>query len=148
MRKMSLKYTHRLTQSQPLPVALDFGILGIMKALLTLTLVIILTGCRGTHRSPASGDEERFARVYARLVMLSASAQADSRPSPARILSDEGMSEDQFRATVAEYNRDPRAWGPLIEKVQRLIEEETAAGNPGESQPDSTSPPGVRPPSR
>jgi hypothetical protein len=119
-----------------------------MKALLPCFLILTLASCRGPHRSSAVSDEDAFTRVYARLVMLSADAEAGARSTPDQILAEEGMSRERFRTIVAELNRDPGKWGDLLGKVQTILEEETAGRvESRQSQTDSAGQ-ALRPPTR
>jgi len=117
--------------------------------LVPLILLLTLAACRTTNRSEGSVDHEKFARVYARLVKISADTQASSRSTPEQVLEDEGMTREEFRKIVADFNRDPQRWGSLIEEVQKIIEAETAAPPSSASSPvDSAAAPGVRQSSR
>ena len=108
-----------------------------MKPLLAAIFLLTLASCRGTNRGAASGDEEKFARVYAMLVITSSDPQAASRTTPEQILADAGMTQEEFRKTVADFNRDPQRWGSFIKKVEKIVEKEIA-------RPDSiSSPPGA-----
>jgi hypothetical protein len=106
-----------------------------MKLFLSAILLVTLSSCRGSNRDASSGGEEKFARVYAMLVMVSSNPQMASSSPPERILADAGMTREEFRKTVAEYNRDPQRWAPFIEKVQKIIEEETARTDSSSSMP-------------
>jgi len=98
-----------------------------MKPLLATLLVLTLASCRGTKGPVGSlSGEDQFVRVYAQLVMASSDPQAASRTSPEQILKDAGMTQEEFRKTVAEYNRDPLRWGGLMEKVEKIVQEEVA----------------------
>jgi len=109
--------------------------LEMMKPLLAAILLVTLSSCRGTNRDATSGDEEKFARVYAMLVMVSSDPQMASRTPPEQILADAGMTREEFRRTVADYNRDPQRWGSLIVKVQKIIDEEIARPDSNSSMP-------------
>jgi hypothetical protein len=113
-----------------------------MKPLLTALFLLTLISCQGTKRPGLSAAEGEFARVYARLVMASSDQNVASGTTPEQILKDAGMTQEEFRKTVAEYNRDPQRWGTLIEKVQKIVEEEVArrmSTQPGAGQPASGS---------
>jgi len=97
-----------------------------MKPIVAAILLLALTSCRGTDRDDAYGDEEKFAQVYARLVVISSNPQPGSGSTPEQVLKDAGMTQEDFRRRVSEYNRDPQRWSALIEKVQKIIEEEVA----------------------
>jgi hypothetical protein len=123
---------------------------GTMRPIVAAILFLTLASCRGTNRADASGDEEKFAQVYARLVLISSDPQAGSGTTPEQILKGAGMTQEEFRRRVAEYNRDPQRWGALIEKVQKIVEEEVARKASPPSSPGviSPSPGGATSPSR
>lgn len=104
-----------------------------MKRLLVAFALLTVASCRDSERPAATGEEEKFVRAYARLVLSASEPRDPSRPTPERVLSDAGMTPEEFRKHVAEYNRDPQRWGPFIEKVQKVVEE--AAASP--AAPDS-----------
>jgi hypothetical protein len=56
------------------------------------------------------------------------------------------MTQEEFRKTVADFNRDPQRWGPFIEKVQKIVEEKIPGG-PATGDGDSTGGQGIRQPS-
>ena len=118
-----------------------------MKPLLAAIFLLTLASCQGTNRSAASGDEEKFARVYATLVIVSSDPQAASGTTPEQILAEAGMTQEEFRKTVADFNRDPQRWVSLIEKVQKIVEEKIPRG-PAAGPGDSTGGQGIRQPSQ
>lgn len=97
-----------------------------MRILLAAILVLALTSCGGAKRESGSGGDEKFARVYAQLVLASSDTQAPSPADPEQILKDAGMTKEEFRKVVAEFNRDPQRWGAFIEKVQKVVDEGVA----------------------
>ena len=100
--------------------------LGTMRPIAAAILLLALTSCRGTNRADTLADEEKFAQVYARLVVISSDPRPGSGSTPEQVLKDAGMTQEEFRRRVSEYNRDPQRWSALIEKVQKIIEEEVA----------------------
>ncbi len=117
--------------------------LGTMRPIVAAILFLTLASCRGTNRADASGDEVKFAQVYARLVLISSDPQAGSSITPEQVLKDAGMTQEEFRRRVAEYNRDPQRWGAFIENVQKIVEEEvTRKASPPSSRGDTSSSPG------
>lgn len=113
--------------------------------------LLMVASCTNPDPPAAEGDQEKFARVFARLVMASAITQGPTEENPQRVLADENMSPDEFRALVAEYNRDPARWEALIKEVRRIVEERTApqpsSAIPGDTTSrggTSTTPGGVR----
>jgi len=97
-----------------------------MRPIVAAILLLALTSCRGTNRADAYADEEKFAQVYARLVVISSDPQPGPGNTPEQVLIDAGMTQEEFRRRVSEYNREPQRWSALIEKVQKIIEEEVA----------------------
>jgi len=120
-----------------------------MRLLPTAAALLVLVSCRGTDAPAPSGDEEKFARVYAKLVVMSSNPAASPRSTPEQVLADEQMTAEEFRKIVADYNRDPRRWESVIEKVQKIVEDEvTRSAAPDASLRDSTAAAGIRQPSR
>lgn len=109
-----------------------------MKLLVTAVFLLTLASCQGTSRPTPSVDEEKFARVFATLVMISSNPRASAPSTPEEVLKEANMTREEFRKIVADYNRDPQKWGSVIEKVQKIVEEEVArsvssASSPGDS---------------
>jgi hypothetical protein len=120
-----------------------------MRLLPTAAALLVLVSCRGTDAPAPPGDEEKFVRVYAKLVMMSSNPAASPPSTPEQVLADEQMTADEFRKIVADYNRDPRRWESVIEKVQKIVEDEVARSAASVASPrDSTAAAGFSQPSR
>lgn len=102
----------------------------------SITCALVITagsfaGCRDETPPLNIIGEEKFVAVYALLLTDAKPGEAkpDSLAHPGRIalLEREGITEEEFRATLAWYNRNPERWREFYKQVTRHLEEQAAA---------------------
>ncbi|MBI4535776.1 MAG: DUF4296 domain-containing protein [Ignavibacteriae bacterium] len=106
----------------------------VMKRLLHSTLFIAITAlalsCKNDAGSATILEEEEFITVYIELVQQGAASgnpPQDSVITPAarRILDKHGVTVEEFKATVRNYNADINNWKKFFEKVIERMESQT-----------------------
>lgn len=102
---------------------------------LTAVLLLAISSCR--EKQPANVlPEPKFVSVYARLT----TATVTARPVPPdslgsaqivdSILALEGVTREQFEATVHWYNEDVERWKPFFDEVVRALEDSVQRQKP------------------
>ncbi len=94
---------------------------------ITIFMCIVLSACTTQDESKNTIEAEVFEEVYAQLLDSSAVPQqtTDTTLSPVarRILERNGVSLEQFNATVNYYNADTKKWGEFYTNIVQRFDE-------------------------
>jgi len=104
-----------------------------LPALIALSTLLLLQSACQKKQQEAVIPEPKFVSVYAKLTTASVTAHPVFIDSlgPARmvdsILATEGVTRQQFNATVAWYNKDVQRWKPFLDEVVKALEDSVKA---------------------
>lgn len=85
--------------------------------------ILLLTGCPGGSSPRGVIPQEKFADLYLDLLVageqrIDTSAAAMAAP-PETVLARRGVTLEEYRKTIAWYNRDPESWRGFFAEVIR-----------------------------
>jgi len=104
-----------------------------------IPIIGLLAACAAC--GPGSGESQimnpdEFAPIYATVLIQAAVtdtgkvAHTTARERQDSILTESGITREQFFATLEWHNKDPRRWASLLENVVRHLEEKTEPSGP------------------
>ncbi len=139
---MDFKYSQPFKQSQLNHLALwcafshEFAGFSVKQILIILSTSLIWA-CSPVSEARPPIEMDRFAGLYADMLLASSTGQQSTRDSSQQTTSQAksllpvwNVTPEEYEATLTWYNQDVKRWGPLLEQVVQKLEERRAAQKP------------------